>query len=504
MSSIKNGKKVRQNKTKNNIRDRIVTKTSKNIKSIIYKVISLTLIIICLISLGLFSYNLIKLNLIPLKYLIMGYVFIVLLLILTVYIVLKQKNIILRIMFLLVLTISSIGLFYANSFLSSTNNFLAKAENNVGNLSYSVIVLKDSNYNSLEDLYYKNIGFLNDEKIKDVRNNLVFSFKETVSKNFTDLSNDLLNKKEDAIVLEQGYYTLAVEEITGFRENTKVIYTFEIKTKEDVPSVDETIITKEPFILYISGIDQYGKVASIRGRSDVNQILVVNPKTHHILIVNTPRDYYVQLHGTTGLKDKLTHAGIYGIDKSITTLEDLYDIDINYYLRVNFNTLVKIVDLIGGVDIESDISFNSFHIQGFRINKGMNHFDGKQALAYARERYAYTTGDNHRGQNQQQVITAIIDKLTTTDALIKNYNSILKALSGTFQTNLSTKDITSLIRYQLDEMPKWTIESTAVTGRGSSNYTYSMGTKYLLYVMEPNIASVNVAKNKIEEVLNEN
>ena len=235
----------------------------------------------------------------------------------------------------------------------------------------------------------------------------------------------------------------------------------------------------------------------------MNQLVVVNPKTNHILLVNTPRDYYVRLAGTIGLKDKLTHAGIYGINKSIDTLEDLYDININHYLRVNFNTLVKVVDVIGGIDVYSDKTFNSFHIKGWTVSKGLNHFNGKEALAYSRERYAYIDGDHHRGRNQQDVITAIINKITTSKVLISKYNSILNVLDGSFQTDISTSGITSFIKYQLDKMPSWKVESIAVSGYNSYNYTYSMGYNYKLYVMEPDYDSIETAKEKIKEVLNE-
>ena len=255
--------------------------------------------------------------------------------------------------------------------------------------------------------------------------------------------------------------------------------------------------------MYISGIDQYGNVNSVRGRSDVNQLAIVNPKTNHILLVNTPRDFYVQLAGTTGLRDKLTHAGIYGIDKSIKTLENLYSIDISHYVRVNFNTVIKVVDVIGGIDIESDKAFRAWTNKNVYVEKGWNHFDGAQALAYARERLTYVDGDHHRGRNQQQVITAILNKVTNSKVLISKYNSILGALDGSFQTDMSMEEITSFIRYQIDKMPHWNIESIAVTGSGDMQPTYSMGSKLKLYVMEPNMNSVNEAKKRINEVLNE-
>ena len=235
----------------------------------------------------------------------------------------------------------------------------------------------------------------------------------------------------------------------------------------------------------------------------MNQLAVVNPKTHHILLVNTPRDYYVQLAGTTGLKDKLTHAGIYGIQKSIDTLEKFYGIDIQYYLRVNFDTLIRVVDVIGGVDINSDASFTCHTNNKVHVEKGWNHFNGAQALAYSRERYAYLTGDHHRGANQQQVITAIINKVSTSSVLIQKYNDILNSLDGSFQTDMSMDSILAFIRYQLDAMPDWNVESIAVSGFNSMDYTYSMGTGRKLYVMEPDMDSVQKAIARIQEVYNE-
>ena len=232
-------------------------------------------------------------------------------------------------------------------------------------------------------------------------------------------------------------------------------------------------------------------------------LAVVNPLTNHILLVNTPRDYYVQLAGTTGYKDKLTHAGIYGIEKSIKTLEDLYDIDITHYLRVNFNTVIKVVDIIGGIDIYSDKAFTCYTNTKVHVKEGLNHFGGKEALAYARERYAYTTGDHHRGENQQQVIKAIFEKVTTSTILISKYNTILNSLNGSFQTDMSMNEITSFIKHQLDKMPNWTIDTTAVTGTGAMDYTHSMGSKLKLYVMKPDENSIEKAKEKINEVLNE-
>ena len=477
----------------------------KNKRKGISIILSVLISIICLFSLTVFSYALFKLNIIPTKYLVLGYIILILIVGILFYLIFIKKNIVIKIISVILIGLLSGGFNFISIYLNNTNDFFESTHKSYDTLNYSVIVLKESNYKKISDLKDKNIAYIDDDYKNDIKNNFKkISYNEQL---FTDLSviaDDLLNKNTDAIVLEESYLTLAYEEIKDFKDSVKVIDTFSIKAKVHKENKEEKINFEEPFVLYISGIDQYGNVNSVRGRSDVNQLVVVNPKTHHILLVNTPRDYYVQLYNTTGLRDKLTHAGIYGIDKSIKTLEKFYDIDINYYLRVNFNSLIKVVDVIGGIDIYSDKSFTAHTNKSVKVKEGWNSFNGTQALAYSRERYAYITGDHHRGANQQQVIEAIINKVTQSSVLISKYNSILNALDGTFQTDMSTNMITSFIKYQLDNMPKWEVESIAVTGYNSSNYTYSMGMRYKLYVMEPDYNSVEKAKKKMNEVLNEN
>lgn len=477
---------------------RISKKKKKKIKKI-----SIILTIINILSLTLFSYFIYKIDIIPHKYLMIGYtlaILIILLFMLTIFEKTKRGSIGFCI-FLMSIGIVFINI--ANFYLGSTYNFLLGTQSKYDTLTYSVIVKKSSSYNKLNDLNNKTISYLDDiykdnlkDKIKDI------SYNEKLNSDFIVISKWLLNSEVDCIILEESYLTLVREEIDGFSDSIKVIDSFDIKINSYKEN-DKIDITKNSFILYVSGIDQYGDVNSVRGRSDVNILAVINPRTNHILLVNTPRDYYVQLHDTTGLKDKLTHAGIYGIDKSIKTLEDFYDVNINHYLRVNFNTLVKVVDVIGGIDIESDKEFTAWTNSSVHISKGLNHMDGKTALAYARERKTYTTGDNHRGENQQQVITAIINKLSNSSTLLMKYSSILNSLDGSFQTDMDISFITSFVKYQIDKMPKWSIDSIAVTGFDSRNYTYSMGKNYYLYVMEPDYNSVNNAKNTINNVLNE-
>lgn len=473
-------------------------------KNIIY-ILNTLIIILCISSMIIFSYYLFKINIVPIKYLLIGYGLFVLVLFFLILTIFGKENKIIKIIAILIMITMSICSSYAIHYLNNTYKFLDNMQSDYDTLTYSVLVLKDSPYDEINSLHLKTISYLDNEYREDIEKELSskMTYHELLTTEFGVLPDNLINGEVDAICLEESYLNLIREEVPNFKESTKIIYTFEVIVKSHKEEENKINISKEPFILYISGIDQYGNVNSVRGRSDVNQIVIINPKTYHILLVNTPRDYYLQLAGTKGLKDKLTHAGIYGIDKSISTLENLYDIDINHYVRVNFNTLIKVVDVIGGIDIESDSSFTCWTNKKVHVEKGWNHFNGEQALAYSRERHAYLTGDHHRGANQQQVITAIINKVGNSKVLISKYNSILNTLNGSFQTDMSMDMITSFIRYQLDKMPSWNVESIAVTGTNSSNYTYSMGTGYKLYVMEPDYNSIAIAKQRINEVLNE-
>ena len=480
----------------------------KDRKKIFYLVLAILITILYVSSFGRISYHVLKINILPSKFLLAFFIGSLVFFFLMCYLLFSKRKIIFKIIIMMLATILSIGMLVGTKYLMNTYAFFENTNVLYDTLSYSVLVTKKSPVKTIEDLKEKNILYLQDDYQNDIKKELEqkITYHEKIHNEFGTVIDQLVYEKADAIVLEESYISLAKEEIEAFDENTKVIYSFKIQVKahEERKEEEEKInVVLNPFILYISGIDQYGDLTSVRGRSDVNQIVVINPLTHHLLLVNTPRDYYVQIAGTTGLKDKLTHAGIYGIEKSIRTLENLYEIDINHYLRVNFNTVIKLVDVIGGIDIESDKAFQAWTNKKVYVQKGWNHFNGDQALAYARERMTYTTGDHHRGANQQQVMTAIINKVTNSKVLISKYNSILTTLNGSFQTDMPMDEITSFIKYQIDKMPSWKIESIAVTGSGSMEPTYSMGSKLKLYVMKPNMESVKKVQQKINEVLSE-
>lgn len=477
----------------------------KNKKKTIFTLLGVFFTCVCLACFIFFGHSLIQVNIVPTKYLILCFGILSVVFFLLIFFLFVKEGLLSKILIVTMMSALSLLLVFASSYFHQTTQFFSGTKTkDYDTLTYSVFVLKNQEYKSLTDLKNLSIGYLehDSETIqKELQEKI--TYQEKKASDIGELVDSLFDKKLQAICLEEGHLFLLREEIDNFEQDIQMIYTFQVRVDGTSENAGVQDVSNSSFVLYISGIDQYGNVNSVRGRSDVNQIAVVNTRTNHILLVNTPRDYYVQLAGTTGLKDKLTHAGIYGINKSIATLENLYKIDIEYYLRVNFDTLIKVVDIIGGIDIYSDATFTCWTNKNVHVNTGWNHFNGAQALAYSRERHAYLTGDHHRGANQQQVITAIIHKMTQSSVLINKYSSILNAMDGSFQTNLPTPMLTSFIKYQLDEMPVWNVESIAVTGQNSMDYTYSMGTSQKLYVMEPDYSSVTNAISKIKAVYNE-
>jgi|GEM_PF-38127 len=377
----------------------------------------------------------------------------------------------------------------ANSFLNSIQDSPQSYE------EYSIVALK---VNAIKlDTPNQKIGLLNNEPSLATIKNEAKKKTSAAQNNYDNPSSMMVSLQDGTIqmaVLKTSYLQLLQE--TNNNElflQLEVLATFKVKVEQAsaAPSIDMS----KPFIVYISGIDTYGEI-STTSRSDVNILAVVNPVTHKILLVNTPRDYYVQLHGTTGVKDKLTHAGLYGIDMSVATMEDLYGVDINYNIRINFSSLEKIVDTLGGVEVDSEYAFS---IDGNTFTVGKNYLNGKQALAFSRERHSFEGGDRTRGQNQQRVIQGIINKMSTPSSIV-NYQKVLAVMQDSFQTNMSSADIATLFRNQLDSMAKWNVTSTIVDGTGASDSTYSMGAQKL-YVMVPDQTSVNSAKNAIHGVL---
>lgn len=252
------------------------------------------------------------------------------------------------------------------------------------------------------------------------------------------------------------------------------------------------------FVVYFSGIDVWGWTDT-KSRSDVNIIAAVNTNTRHIQLINTPRDYYVEMPISNGAKDKLTHAGLYGVENSMGTLSMLYDIDIDYYLRVNFSGFEAIIDEMGGVDVYSEYDFTVDPIKHY--TEGYNHLTGLEALAFVRERHAFSSGDNQRGRNQMALLNAMIQKVCSADFLA-NHDKIIEDLTDMYRTNIPDDVIAGLIFNQLLNNETWTVDSYAVTGTGGTETTYSTPDS-AGYVMIPNDADVEQAKELLQSVLTE-
>ncbi len=471
---------------------------------------SLLLWVISIIFMILLGYLIYKANVLPLKYFLIIVIFFVLLMSIHGIFVLKKKTktavlIFLNLITLIFMSCEALAIVKINETLAFLKaNLGARYETNI----YYVLSNKDATYESINDIAGMTIYSYKDlDDMSKVESELTKKVNASIEykDNIVDLLNNILEDTKLVILVNSGNYDAMAQNDENYEKRVKIIDTIDVQT--EIITTDTGInVTKDPFVLYLSGIDtRSGKLPS-RSLSDVNIVVAVNPKDKKILMVHIPRDYYVQVHGTTGLKDKLTHTGtIGGVDLTMQTIEDLLEIKIPYYARVNFNSVVNLVDAIGGITLNSDVdySFSCWTDRSCTFNPGLNTVDGKCALAFARERHAYSTGDRHRGENQEQVIEKVINKVTSSSTIISNYSEILNALNGTFETNLATEEITSLVKMQLNDMASWHISSYNVDGTGGLQPTYSYPNQNL-YVMNPNMETVSAAVQKLNEVLDEN
>ena len=467
-----------------------------NIVSIVIGVISLSLMLV-------FSYAIYKLNMIPGKFLIPAYILIFVIytgLLLTVFLPKVKSKI--KIISIIVLVLFGAVFGFADKYIFTTLNFMDILDRDVLQKErYDVYVLENSGYNKLEDLKGKKVGLYqssNSEKAgSELKNKVDFEIIEytDVEKMFESLNNDEIN----AIIISSSVKNLLDTELNDINVKIKSIYNFKISIeKNDIVKVVN--VTNTPFNVYIAGGDGYGSI-DYTFNTDVNMVATINPTTRKILLTSIPRDYYVNLVGQgPNAYDKLTHAGYYGIEESVKTVENLLDTDINYYVKINFSTIEGIVDAIGGVDVYSDFDFYEKAFGKYHFTVGYNHLDGKQALAFARERKSFATGDVQRVKNQQKVVEAIVNKVTSSTALISSYDRILDSVSENLDTNMPSKDISRLVKMQLNDMRGWTIESQNAIGTGQMGPTYTFPTLNL-YTMLPDEDSVNSLKLKINEYL---
>ena len=485
-------------------------KTKKKIR-----VFSKIICFIALIVLVLFLYYLKKLNVLPNKYfyLIVGVLSFLELIFILFNTNKKIKPVILiildifAILFMLVEGYGAYKLYQIYGFLDEDIKVTETKE------IYYLMVSSESNYEDLKSIENKFVYYFNDvedfDKLKQSVSQKV-NVILTETDDYGNLITSVLDDKERIILVSEGNYNSYLENqeteenvnIDNIKNKFRILGEIELVSKIEQNNSDADLMSK-PFAIYISGIDTRSNKMPTKSLSDVNIFVVVNPQTRDVLLVNTPRDYYVQVHGTKGLKDKLTHAGgIGGVKLSKATLEDLLGYKASHYIRVNFNSVIKLVDAIGGITINNEFnySYTPRHGQGCVIHPGKNKLDGICTLGFVRERYAYKGGDRQRGKNQQQVIAKIIEKVSSSKTLIMNYDKLLKALSGSFETDLSTKNITSVVQFQLNDMRGWNITTANLDGPTGMEPTYTCP-KCKRSVMYQNPKTVKAAQEKIKEIL---
>ena len=410
----------------------------------------------------------------------------------------KAKNLTL-ILLLLGILISGTSLFAVGQFIGFTSRL--NATSNYSNYSMSIAVLADSPIDNISQVTSV-MGPTGTDKdnIQQLMNDLKATQNKELtveeSRSYLAAYKSLLAGDTKAILLNSVFENIIESEYPDYASKIKKIYTKELTKTVETPKD----VKGDSFNVYISGIDTYGPISSV-SRSDVNIIMTVNRETKKILLTTTPRDSYVPIaDGGNNQKDKLTHAGIYGVDASIHTLENLYGIDLNYYARLNFTSFLKLIDLLGGVDVHNDQEFTA-HTNGKFYPVGNVHLDSEQALSFVRERYSLADGDRDRGRNQQKVIVAILQKLTSTEAL-KNYDSIIKGLQDSVQTNIPLETMMNLANAQLESGGTYKINSQDLKGTGRMDLpSYAMpdSNLYMMEISDSSLESVKAAINDVME-----
>ena len=414
----------------------------------------------------------------------------------------KKSPLVTTVVLVIFSLVSLVGIFGFKQMIDITNRMNQTAA--FSEVEMSIVVPKDSDIKDVSQLTSvqaptkvdKNnidtlMSALKKDKKVDLKVDDVASYQEAY--------DNLKSGKSKAMVLSGSYASLLESVDSNYASHLKTIYTYKIKTKNNnsAKQVDSKV-----FNIYISGIDTYGSISTV-SRSDVNIIMTVNMNTHKILLTTTPRDAYVKIPGGGADQyDKLTHAGIYGVETSEQTLENLYGIKIDYYARINFTSFLKLIDQLGGVTVHNDQAFTSLHGK-FDFPVGDIQMNSEQALGFVRERYSLDGGDNDRGKNQEKVISAIVNKLASLKS-VSNFTSIVNNLQDSVQTNISLDTINALANTQLDSGSKFTVTSQAVTGTGSTgqltSYAMPNSSLYMMKLDDSSVASASQAiKNLMEE-----
>ncbi len=409
--------------------------------------------------------------------------------------------------FLLCIGIFSVGSIYLYRTQAALQT-IAGTETEISNVS--VYVRIDDPAQTLSDASGYSFGILStldrentDTVVSRINEQLGVTIQTAEFDGLTQLADGLRNHQVDALILNDAYLDL-YEEFDGYTEfpsQIRALSTESIETtvqNNELTSTTVQDLNDNPVLnIYISGSDTRESTLPSRSRSDVNILASINTQTHQVLLISTPRDYYVPLSISNGVPDKLTHAGIYGVQVSMDTLSMLYEVPIDYYFRVNFNGFVDIIDALGGIDVYSDYTFDSGNVSGYHFNEGWNSVNGEEALAFCRERYAFASGDRQRGKNQMAVIQGVLNKATS-PAILSNYTSVLDSAAGCMETNVPYDTIAEIVRDQLAGGGSWNVVSYSVDGTGDSQVPYSMSSS--VYVMIPDTSTVDQAKSLLAQV----
>ena len=401
------------------------------------------------------------------------------------------------------------GSVFVSKIALDAHNLLSDVTDEPSNVRNSyVLVLNESSARSLLETKTFRYGAVRNYDV-DHTQQLILAIEEQIGsvidlqyyEQATGMVDALYNKEADAVIMDDASISLLVEQsgYEDFMNRVRVLHTMSFASEEPEKNTNKEGVTATPFVMYISGSDTRSQTLVTYGRSDVNILAVVNPVTKQILLINTPRDYYVPNPAGKGALDKLTHCGNSGIAVSMKALGQLYNVDVDYYSQINFVGFEKLIDAIGGISIYSEQSFTS--ISGISYQKGWNDLTGTEAIWFVRERFNVSGGDRTRGVHQMQMIQAIFEKMTSSRTMIANYADIMKSLEGMFATSLSAEEISSLVKMQLSDMASWELHSFSVSGNGDYQETYSVPGQ-LLYVMQPDENTVNQAQVLCQKVLN--
>ncbi|WAW14167.1 LCP family protein [Peptostreptococcus equinus] len=418
------------------------------------------------------------------------------------YLIYKRKNKALKILLSVLVLIVSATAAGASNYVDQSMKSLDIISGKQETYQFSLVVPIDSKIESISDIENKEV--LSALKIDEANVNTFKTkmiYKENKSLNYVDggdyfsMSKKVSEKEADVILLNESYRSAIVDQIPDFEKKTKVIYSTDFKGKNKL--AHKEIKKNQPFNVYISGIDTFGKISNV-SRSDVNLLVTVNPKNNKILITTVPRDTYTKIAGGGNDEyDKFTHSGIYGINSSVKTMENLLDTDVNYYVRVNFSTLIKIVDVLGGVDVDNK---QAFSVGSYYFDAGKIHLNGKEALVYARDRYHQENGDMDRGRNHEKILAAIIDKATKANSMA-DYQEMLNVATESSETNMPKTKIIELINRQINMNKNWDYQMQDLKGQGTMGKpSYAMpGSR--LYMFVPYDESIRLIKSEIDKNL---